>query len=96
MFDKTFKAISDPIRRDILFYLKEQDLSAGDIAAKFDISAPSVSYHLNILKKADLVRETKYKNYIYYSLNISVFEEMILWFKTFLREDNSHEINAKK
>lgn len=91
MFNETFKAISDPIRREILFYLKDKPLNAGEIAEKFNISAPSISYHLNILKRADLIRETKYKNYIYYSLNISVFEEIILWLNNFLKENKNYE-----
>lgn len=83
MLTETFKAISDPIRRQILIYLKDKDMNAGEIADKFNITAPSVSYHLNILKKAELIRETKNKNHIYYSLNLTVFEELILWFNSF-------------
>ena len=67
-FAETFKALSDPVRREILVLLKKEKLSAGEI-----------SYHLKILKKADLIRETKYKNFIYYELNISVVEELMLW-----------------
>lgn len=82
-FEHTFKALSDPIRREILMMLKSGSMSAGDIAGKFNITAPSVSYHLNQLKKADLIREKKNKNFIYYDLNLSVFEELMLWFSDF-------------
>lgn len=58
-------------------------MTAGDISAKFDITDAAVSYHLKCLKKADFIRETKYKNYIYYELNTSVFDEMIMWFTQF-------------
>uniref|UniRef100_UPI0012E2135D autorepressor SdpR family transcription factor n=1 Tax=Streptobacillus canis TaxID=2678686 RepID=UPI0012E2135D len=87
MFKETFKALSDPIRREILLLLKNGRMSAGDIANSFNITAPTVSYHLNLLKKADLIRESKYKNFIYYELNISVFEELILWFNNFKGDD---------
>lgn len=59
-------------------------MSAGDIAAQFDMTQATVSYHLSILKSADLVREEKDKNYIYYEINATVFEEMLLYFKSFL------------
>ncbi|ACZ01754.1 autorepressor SdpR family transcription factor [Streptobacillus moniliformis] len=87
MFKDTFKALSDPIRREILLLLKKGKMNAGDIASSFNITAPTVSYHLNLLKKADLIYETKFKNYIYYELNISVFEELILWFNNFKGDD---------
>lgn len=83
LLQQTFKALSDPIRREILEMLKEGALSAGEIANKFDMTQATISYHLSILKKANLVYERKEKNYIYYDLNASVFEEMILWFKQF-------------
>lgn len=78
-FADTFKALSDPARREILVLLKNGRMSAGEIAANFDMTAATISYHLNVLKKADLVFETKYKNYIYYELNTSVVEEIMLW-----------------
>lgn len=59
-------------------------MSAGDIAAQFDMTQATVSYHLSILKSADLIREEKDKNYIYYEINETVFEEMLLYFKSFL------------
>lgn len=83
LLQQTFKALSDPIRREILEMLKEGALSAGDIANKFDMTQATISYHLSILKKANLVYERKEKNFIYYDLNASVFEEMILWLKQF-------------
>lgn len=82
-FADTFKALADPVRREILGYLKEGKLTAGDIAAKFDLTAATVSYHLSVLKKADLIFETKVKNYIFYEINVSVFEEIMLWLSQF-------------
>ncbi len=78
-FAETFKALSDVIRREILELLKKGPLSAGEIAGHFDLSGATISYHLGILKKADLVTEEKHKNYIYYELNTSVLEEIMLW-----------------
>ena len=66
-------------------------MSAGDIAAQFDMTQATVSYHLSILKSADLVREEKDKNYIYYEINATVFEEMLLYFKSFLGGNNDVE-----
>jgi DNA-binding transcriptional ArsR family regulator len=82
-FAETFKALSDPIRREILVMLKEGKMSAGEIAEHFDMSAATISYHLSQLKKAGLLFETKYKNFIYYEINVSVFEEVMLWFTQF-------------
>ncbi len=76
---ETLKAISDPIRRDILEMLKEERKSAGEISEKFNLTGATVSYHLSQLKKADLITETKYKNFIYYELNVSVFEDVLVW-----------------
>ena len=78
-FAETFKALSDPVRRDILTLLKKGALSAGDIGSHFDMTGATISYHLSILKKADLVFENKQKNFIYYELNTSVLEEVMLW-----------------
>lgn len=80
-FADTFKALSDPVRRDILQLLKNGRLSAGEIASHFDMTDATISYHLNILKKADLVWETKVKNYVYYELNTSVVDEIMLWLR---------------
>ena len=87
-FAETFKALSDPIRREILEMLKKDRLSAGEIAAKFDMTGATISYHLSILKKADLIRETKYKNFIYYEINASVLEEIMIWLSN-LKGDNN-------
>lgn len=82
-FAETFKALSDPVRREILVMLREGKLSAGEIAKKFDMTGATISYHLSQLKKAELIRESKYKNFVYYELNASVFEEVMLWFSQF-------------
>lgn len=78
-FAETFKALSDPVRREILMILREGSLSAGEIGAHFDMTGATISYHLRILKKAGLVFEKKEKNFIYYTLNTSVVEEIMLW-----------------
>ena len=82
-FADTFKALSDPARREILELLRETRLSAGDIASKFDMTGATISYHLSVLKKADLIRETREKNFIFYELNASVFEELMIWINQF-------------
>lgn len=82
-FQETFKALADPVRREILTMLKGGRMSAGEIAGKFDMTQATVSYHLSQLKKANLIFETKYKNYIYYEINVSVFEEIMLWLTQF-------------
>ena len=82
-FQETFKARADPGRREILMMLKEGRMSAGEIAGRFDMTQASISYHQAQLKKADLVCETKYKNFVYYDVNVSVFEEIMLWMKQF-------------
>ncbi|HJB88088.1 MAG TPA: autorepressor SdpR family transcription factor [Candidatus Blautia excrementigallinarum] len=78
-FADTFKALSDPVRREILQLLKTGKLSAGEIGSHFDTTGATISYHLGILKKADLVWETKVKNYVYYELNTTVVDEILLW-----------------
>ena len=78
-FAETFKALSDPVRRRILELLKNERLSAGEIGSHFDMTGATISYHLKILKKAELIFENKEKNYIYYTLNTSVVEEVMLW-----------------
>jgi len=76
---ETIKAISDPVRRDILQMLKDGKKSAGEISEQFNLTGATVSYHLTKLKNADLIAEEKYKNFIYYRLNTSVFEEVLTW-----------------
>jgi len=82
-FPETFKALSDPVRREILLMLKDRKMSAGEISEQFNITSATISYHLSQLKKADLIFETKYKNFVYYEINVSVFEEIMLWFTQF-------------
>ncbi|MBE7040616.1 MAG: winged helix-turn-helix transcriptional regulator [Ruminococcaceae bacterium] len=77
--NETLKAISDPARREILQLLKSGKKSAGEIADHFNLTGATVSYHLTKLKNADLITEQKYKNFIYYELNASVFEEVLTW-----------------
>ncbi len=76
---ETLKAISDPVRRDILEMLKEERKPAGEIAEKFKLTGATVSYHLSQLKKANLITETRQKNFIFYELNSSVFEDVLVW-----------------
>lgn len=78
----TLKALSDPIRRQILELLKAGRLPAGEIAEKFSVSGAAVSKHLSVLKEADLIRDTREGKYIYYELNTSVLEEVMLWLTT--------------
>lgn len=78
-FANTFKALSDPARRQILELLKKGPMSAGEIGAHFDMTGATISYHLKILRQADLVFEKREKNYIIYQLNTTVLEEIILW-----------------
>ena len=78
-FAETFKALSDPIRREILMMLRDGSMSAGEIGSCFDMTGATISYHLKILKKAELIFEKKEKNYISYTLNTSVVEEVMLW-----------------
>ena len=75
----TMKALSDPIRREILELLKSGRLSAGEIAEKFPVSGAAVSKHLSVLKEADLIRDTREGKFIFYELNTSVLEEVMLW-----------------
>ena len=89
-FNETMKALSDPTRRAILNMLKIQTMSAGDIASQFDMTGATISHHLSILKKAKLIVEDKQKNFIYYSLNTSVLEEVLLWL-TDLKGDPDHD-----
>ena len=76
---KTIKALSDPTRREILEILKAGRLSAGEITEKFPVTGAAVSKHLSVLKDADLIRDTREGKFIYYELNTSVLEEVMLW-----------------
>lgn len=86
-FADTFKALSDPARRQILELLKKGPLSAGEIGSHFDMTGATISYHLKMLKKADLIFETREKNFIYYQLNATVLEEILLWISSLQGED---------
>ena len=86
----SLRALADPIRRDILNLLKSGRLSAGDIAGHFDVTNASVSRHLSVLKEADLIRDTREGKFIYYDLNASVLEELLLWIAD-LKGVNDHE-----
>ena len=86
----TLKALSDPTRREILNLLKTGSMAAGDIAARFDMTAAAVSRHLSVLKEADLIRDTREGKFIYYDLNASVLEELLLWIAD-LKGENDHE-----
>ena len=91
---ETFKALSDPVRREILMMLRDGKKTAGEIAAHFQMTGATVSYHLSQLKKAELILEERQKNFIYYRLNTSVFEEMMLWIAQFSdrkEEGEEHE-----
>ncbi len=91
-FGDTFKALSDPVRREILTLLRSGRMSAGEIGTHFQMSSATVSYHLSVLRKADLVFETREKNFIFYELNTSVLEEVLVWISA-LRGGNEHEEN---
>lgn len=86
-FQKTFKALSDSNRRKILNLLKDGCLSAGEIGEHFDMTGATISHHLNILKDANLVTVQREGKYLYYQLNLSVFEEIISWLSSFQKED---------
>lgn len=89
MFSDTFKALSDPVRLEILNMLKKNGrMNAGEIAENFDLSKATISHHLKILKEQDLIYEEKEKNFIYYELNTSVFEDILTWIVKFRGEDN--------
>lgn len=90
MFNDSFKALADPTRRQILEMLKKNDLSVNEIASNFAISQPSISRHLSILKKADLVSDERKGQQIIYSLNTSVFESLVGWFMSFKGKGEKH------
>ena len=89
-FGDTFKALSDPTRREILTLLKPGSMTAGQIVAGFDTSGATISHHLNILKQAGLIEDRKSGKYIYYELNTTVFQEVLSWLQT-LMEEQHHE-----
>ena len=85
----TLKALADPIRREILNLLKQGRLSAGEISGHFSVTDASVSRHLSVLKDADLIRDTREGKFIFYELNTSVLEEIMLWVKELKGEDKN-------
>ena len=85
----TLKALADPIRREILNLLKGGRMSAGDITDRFDVTGASISRHLSVLKEADLIRDTREGKFIYYELNASVLEEIMLWITTLKGETDN-------
>lgn len=87
---QTMKALADPIRREILNLLKGGRMSAGEIGDHFPVTAASISRHLSVLKDADLVRDTREGQFIYYELNASVLEEIMLWISD-LKGDNGND-----
>ena len=89
-YGETFKASSDPVRRKTLTMLKKGKMSAGDISKQFDMTQATVSYHLKLLKEADLIFEEKEKNYIYYSLNTSVIEEVMVWLSGLKKKEDDY------
>ena len=84
---QTLKALADPIRREILNILKEKRMSAGEITEHFDVTGASISRHLSVLKEADLVRDKREGQFIFYELNTSVLEEIMLWIADLKGED---------
>ena len=88
----TLRALADPVRREILNLLKEGTLSAGEICEHFSITAAAISRHLSVLKEADLIRDQREGKFIYYTLNTSVLEDVMLWI-TGLKGDNDNASN---
>ena len=86
----TLRALSDPIRREILGMLKPGRMSAGDIVAHFEVTGASISRHLSVLKDADLIRDSREGKFIFYELNTSVLEDIMLWI-TNLKEDKKND-----
>ncbi|MBS4974962.1 MULTISPECIES: autorepressor SdpR family transcription factor [Clostridium] len=87
-----FKALSDNVRRDILVLLNNGPLSAGEISEKYKLTNSTISYHLSILKKSNLIYEKKNKNYIVYYINTSVFQDLILWIIQFKGGNHNESI----
>lgn len=81
--NQAFKALADPTRRKILDLLKEGDLTAGEIAKHFNVTKPSISHHLNALKNAELIQDEKKGQFVVYSLNTTVFQDLLTWVFTF-------------
>ena len=90
-FGDTFKALSDPTRREILSLLKQGSMTAAQIGEHFDTSGATVSHHLTILRQAGLIEDRKSGKYIYYELNTTVFQEVLSWIQTLMEADNHEE-----
>lgn len=88
----TLKALADPIRREILNLLKSGRMSAGEIAGHFSVTDASISRHLSVLKDADLIRDTREGKFIFYDLNVSVLEEIMLWIQDLKGVQNDEEM----
>lgn len=84
----TIKALSDPIRRQILEMLRGGRMAAGEISEKFPVSGAAISKHLSVLREADLIRDTREGKFIYYELNTSVLEEVMLWMSSLKGDKN--------
>lgn len=84
--DSIFKALNDETRRKILMLLRNKDLTAGEIADEFNITKPSISHHLDLLKRADLVTSEKKGQFIYYSINTTILEDVLQWLLTFKKK----------
>lgn len=95
-FNDVFKALSDSTRQKIIDLLKEKDMTAGDIAEYFNITKPSISHHLSILRQADLVSVERQGQFIYYSLNTSVLEDILKWFLSFSNKNKKENFNNEK
>jgi DNA-binding transcriptional ArsR family regulator len=86
LFNETFKALSDPTRRKILDLLREKDMTAGEIADHFEMTKPAISHHLNLLKQAGLVWDERMGQRISYSINLTLFQELLTWVMKFQSE----------
>ena len=90
---KTLRALADPIRREILDMLRGGRMSAGEITERFDVTAAAISRHLSVLKEADLIRDTREGKFIYYDLNASVLEEIMIWIAELKGEKNNEDLS---
>ena len=89
----TLRALADPVRREILNLLKKERLSAGEIGEHFSITGAAISRHLSVLKEADLIRDTREGKFIYYDINASVLEEIMLWISDLKGEESNEELS---
>ena len=91
----TLRALADPIRREILNLLKKGRLSAGEIAEHFPVTGASISRHLSVLKEADLIRDTREGKFIYYDINTSVLEEIMLWISALKGAEDNETVSEE-